>query len=98
MRLIIWVTYSGFVLLYLGTICSVASDEAMTEYTTHLETKGQLALKEKARTAEKIEAKQKAEIEQLDLPEDTSSRFTVRELRISGNNLISTEELLKNMP
>ena len=34
----------------------------------------------------------------LALPEDTSQRFVVKELRISGNNLVSTAELLENMP
>ncbi|HCO94096.1 MAG TPA: hypothetical protein DIU00_09120 [Phycisphaerales bacterium] len=31
-------------------------------------------------------------------PEDTSPRFKVRDLQISGNNLISTSELLENLP
>jgi hemolysin activation/secretion protein len=34
----------------------------------------------------------------LALPEDTSQRFVVKELRINGNNLVSTAELLENMP
>ena len=34
----------------------------------------------------------------LNLPEDTTTRLIVRELRISGNTLISTEELLQSMP
>ncbi len=37
-------------------------------------------------------------IEKLKLPEDTTSTLTVRALSISGNSLISTAELLKNMP
>ena len=36
--------------------------------------------------------------EELNLPEDTSTRLLVRELRISGNTLISTDELLGYMP
>lgn len=36
--------------------------------------------------------------EQLNLPEDTTTRLVVRELRISGNTLISTGELLEYMP
>ena len=36
--------------------------------------------------------------EEQNLPEDTTTRLVVRELRISGNTLISTEELLQNMP
>lgn len=42
--------------------------------------------------------KRETQIEQLSLPEDTSQRLTVRELLISGNALISTEELLEGMP
>jgi hemolysin activation/secretion protein len=36
--------------------------------------------------------------EELNLPEDTTTRLIVRELRISGNTLISTKELLEYMP
>lgn len=32
------------------------------------------------------------------LPEDTSRRFQVREVRISGNSLLSTDELLEELP
>jgi hemolysin activation/secretion protein len=42
--------------------------------------------------------KEEARIEKLTLPEDTTPRLTVKELRISGNTLIATAELLKNMP
>ena len=41
---------------------------------------------------------QEAQLAELKLPEDTTPRITVRELRISGNSLVSTAELLKNMP
>ncbi len=34
----------------------------------------------------------------LALPEDTSPRFVVKDLRINGNNLVSTAELFENMP
>jgi len=36
--------------------------------------------------------------EELNLPPDTTTRLVVRELRISGNTLISTGELLQYMP
>jgi len=39
-----------------------------------------------------------AEIEGLDLPEDTSSRLSVKRIELSGNTLISTEELFEDMP
>ena len=43
-------------------------------------------------------AEAKASLAELTFPEDTSPRFTVRELRISGNELISTAKLLENLP
>ncbi|GAI09321.1 unnamed protein product, partial [marine sediment metagenome] len=38
------------------------------------------------------------EIAKLTLPEDASPLMTATELRITGNNLITTEELLSNIP
>jgi len=51
-------------------------------------------------SAEEVTSKDKGKIkiEQLNLPEDTTPRYTARELRISGNSLISTDELLDKMP
>ncbi len=40
----------------------------------------------------------RASLAELSFPEDTSQRFVVKELRISGNNLVSTAELLEDMP
>jgi hemolysin activation/secretion protein len=37
-------------------------------------------------------------IAKLELPEDTSLRMAIREVNISGNTLITTDELLKNIP
>jgi len=52
----------------------------------------------KRATAEKRKAKQLAEIEELTLPVDDSPRLKVKEIRISGNTLVPTEELINNMP
>lgn len=40
----------------------------------------------------------KASLAELTFPEDTTPRFVVKELRISGNNLISTAKLLQKLP
>ncbi|MHC4308779.1 MAG: ShlB/FhaC/HecB family hemolysin secretion/activation protein [Planctomycetota bacterium] len=40
----------------------------------------------------------KASLDELSFPEDTSQRFLVKEIQISGNNLVSTSELLEKMP
>ena len=47
---------------------------------------------------ERAKAKLKEEIEKLNLPDDKTRRFGVKEVQISGNSLISTDELLENMP
>jgi hemolysin activation/secretion protein len=52
----------------------------------------------KRASLEKAKAKLEEEIAKIDLPTDTTQRLGVRELRISGNTLIPTEELLAEMP
>jgi len=42
--------------------------------------------------------REEAKLAGLKLPEDTTPRMTVRELRISGNSLVSTAKLFENMP
>ena len=69
-----------------------------------IKTDAQVKIEEKAKE-EKVEKGETAaakispeEIAQLDLPEDTSPLMTAKELRISGNSLITTEELLSSIP
>ena len=52
------------------------------------------------RVLEKLrkKAEDKTSLVGLIFPEDTSQRFLVKELRISGNDLISTAKLLKELP
>jgi len=52
------------------------------------------------RVLEKLRKKveDKTSLVGLTFPEDTSQRFLVKELRISGNDLISTAELLEELP
>ena len=72
-----------FFLLFFESVIYVAADEgAKTEQETTTD----------------VLNKQEAEIELLNLPEDTSQRFTISELHISGNTLISNDELLNNLP
>ena len=84
----------------------VGAEIAMSAITEPTKTEPQLKLEEKAKREqsikEKIEAVGKAkpeeEIGKLNLPEDTNLRLTVKEVIISGNTLISTRELLKEVP
>jgi len=62
------------------------------------------ARKDAAAKAKREEKRAKARLKdeeivaKLSLPEDTSQRFTVRDVSITGNTLISTEKLLKDIP
>lgn len=47
---------------------------------------------------EKAKAKLEETIAEIDLPADTTPRFTVKQLRISGNSLISADVLFDRMP
>jgi hemolysin activation/secretion protein len=66
----------------LAVCVAQAADEAQTEGLEEAQTEGL----------------EEVQTEELNLPEDTTTRLIVRELRISGNSLISTEELLRYMP
>jgi hemolysin activation/secretion protein len=54
--------------------------------------------KAKARREAAQRGKRWTQIERLDFPEDTTARFIVKRLELSGNTLISTDELLEDMP
>lgn len=47
---------------------------------------------------EKAKARLEERISEIDLPADTTQRFTVKQLRISGNSLISADKLFEKMP
>jgi len=67
-----------------------------------LREKRELEDKVKREAAEKAELKARSEdaidIEQLNFPEDTTPLLSVREIDVSGNTLITTEELFENIP
>lgn len=60
--------------------------------------KREAAKKAKREALEKAKAKLEEKIAEINLPNDTTTRFTVKDLQISGNSLISTDELFKKMP
>ena len=95
-----------FVFLCCMVLC-VAVGDAICEpvdIDEPTKTEARLKLEEKAKEEKKKEKKRAAveisseEIAQLDLPEDTSSLLTAKEIRITGNTLITTEELLSGIP
>jgi hemolysin activation/secretion protein len=100
-----------FVLLFLlGTVTCFAEEvtsleekareaEKMEEIRDEAARAKREAIQQAKRKAlEKEKAKIEERIEEIDLPEDTTQRFTVSRLNITGNTLISTDELLKDMP
>jgi len=94
-------TYLGFVLYCLGTVFCITAENTVPgkiEVPIEGKEKARISSELKAETIAKLKAQKEARIEQLNLPEDTSSRFAVKEVRISGNRLVSTDRLLMNMP
>lgn len=90
-----------------GTVrADVVAEPTQTEAQLKLEEKVKEERVQEEKKAEvKVEqaAAKKAmltdeEIAKLNLPEDTSRRLTVKEVVISGNILVPTNELLKNIP
>jgi len=74
-------------------------DEKMEEIREEAaKAKREAAQEAKRKALEKAKAKLEEEIAKLDLPEDTSPRLTIKEVHISGNTLISTDKLLKDIP
>ena len=69
-----------------------------------MEDKRELEDKRKREASEKAEVKAKAksvdsiDVEQLNLPEDTTPLLAVKQVSIVGNTLISTDELLAKIP
>jgi hemolysin activation/secretion protein len=92
--------------LFCFTIATPASGEEAIDQAEQIEAMRDEAAREKREAAErakrekldKAKAKLEEEIEKIDLPIDSTQRLSVRELRISGNTLITTEELLAEMP
>jgi hemolysin activation/secretion protein len=83
-------------------ISDIKADSVEREEPTKTEAQLKLEMKEKE---EKKAGERKAiakisleDIKKLNFPEDKSPLMTVKELKITGNSLISTEELLSNIP
>jgi len=69
-----------------------------TEQETLQKTKREAVAKTKKETGRKENARFEEQAAKLNLPKDTTARLSAKEVRISGNSLISTEELLEGMP
>ncbi len=101
MREMKWFTFLCCI-VFCVAVGDVTGEPVDTEEPTR--TEAQLKLEEKAKEEKKEEKKRAAveispeEIAKLTLPEDTSSLMTAKELHITGNTLITTGEILSNIP
>jgi len=101
-----WTRLEWFYLLCCVVLCVLVMDVAGERVDTRepIKTESQLKLQEKAKEGMKEEkeisaVKSSAEgIAKLDLPEDRTLLMTAKELRVTGNALITTEELLSKIP
>jgi hemolysin activation/secretion protein len=95
-----WLAFLCFIVFCI-TFSNARGDSADVEPT---KTDEQLKLEEKAKEEQKTKEVKAAvkvspeEIAKLTLPADTSQMMTARELNITGNTLITTEELLSYVP
>ncbi len=94
-------TIMCFVLVFLlGSVFCFAVDAAQrkTDYDPKMEQMREDAQRAKRQAHEKAKAKLEEDISEIDLPEDTSQRISIKEIKISGNTLLTTDELLDDMP
>jgi len=81
------------------TICNVMAGNVVgSSETEKIQEKKDASAKVKREAVEKTKDQTAEQISSLDLPDDSSPRFTVSEILISGNTLISTDDLLKDIP
>jgi hemolysin activation/secretion protein len=69
-----------------------------TETVVKLEEQKRLEKEAKKRVEVEQNAMTEMEAAQVTLPADTSQQWSIKEVRISGNTLISTDDLLNNLP
>lgn len=108
MTVVLRMIYCVFVLVFVSAIVCFANGGEHPAALSATKTDEQTELEKRAADSEKVKAKQEAlrkakaaleeQIEKINLPDDTTPRFTVKEIRIGGNMLITTNELLSQMP
>ncbi|MHC4104260.1 MAG: ShlB/FhaC/HecB family protein, partial [Planctomycetota bacterium] len=94
-------TIMCFVLVFLlgSVFCFEAvAAKRSTDYDPKMEQMREEAKRAKREAHEKAKAKLDEDISEIDLSQDTTQKINVKEIRISGNSLLTTDELLENMP
>lgn len=108
MKAVLGMTYYVFVLVFALAVVCFANGGEHPSALSATRTDEQAELEKQAADSAKVKAKQEAlrnakaaleeQIEKITLPDDMTPRFTVKEIRIAGNMLITTDELLAQMP
>jgi hemolysin activation/secretion protein len=80
----------------LGIVSSIAAEKPPQQFEEQRKAEAQ-AKREEAKAA-KIKKQEQEQLAQVKLPEDTSARLKIKEIRLAGNTLITTEQLLAGMP
>jgi hemolysin activation/secretion protein len=94
-------TIMCFVLvILLGSVFCFKADASLrkNEFDPKMEQMREGARRAKREAHEKAKAKLDENISEIDLPEDTTQKISVKEIRISGNTLLTTDKLLADMP
>ena len=87
-------TIMCFVLVFLlsSVFCFVAdAAQQKTDYDPKMEQIREEAERAKRQAHEKAKAMLEEEISEIDLPQDITQRISVKEVRISGNTLLTTD-------
>jgi hemolysin activation/secretion protein len=84
------------VVTLLGIVSSIAAEKPPQQFEEQRKAEAQ-AKREEAKAA-KIKKQEQEQLAQVKLPEDTSARLKIKEIRLTGNTLITTEQLLAGMP
>jgi hemolysin activation/secretion protein len=80
-------------------VCYVTAGNVVeSSESEKIQEKKDASAKVKREAVDKAKTKAAEQIASLNLPDDTSPRFTIKEIRISGNTLVSTDILLKDIP
>jgi len=81
-------------------LCGIVVSSAKEQPVEQFEQQRQADAKAKREAAQAARARkqEQAQVAAAKLPEDTSAKMKIKEIRITGNTLLSTEELLADMP
>jgi hemolysin activation/secretion protein len=87
-----------FVFLFVGLVFGIALSGQSSSESSLADPEVTVTATVEDEAAEEIKVEEKKQLQEPDLPVDTTPLVSVREIRISGNTLIPTEEIFKRMP